>query len=86
MKKSEKEFLKHFTIIILLICGTMIIPHYYVMPCWLEQTLVAVAFIYMLLFLMGIFINVGPFKYVVELYIYETKLEHEERRPKKPWE
>jgi hypothetical protein len=86
MKKSEKEYLKHFAISALLVIINIMLPNCDLIPCWLKQTILAVTFIYILLFFVGFLLNIGPFKYIGKLYVQDRKQEHEERRAKKPWE
>lgn len=86
MKKGEKEYLKHFAISASLVIIMIMLPNCDFVPCWLMQLLTAVTFIYLLLFFVGLILNIGPFKYIGKLYVRDRKKEHEERRAKKPWE
>ena len=86
MKKGEREYFKHFIILALLVCSTIMLASFHLAPAWFMQVLIIFLFTYTLLFSVGLFFNTGPFKYIGKLYVQDRKQEHKERRAKKPWE
>ena len=86
MKKSEKEYFKHFAILFLIVCTTIVSTYIYSTPIWFLRSLIIVGCIYILLFSAGTVFNIGPFKYISKLYTKEREQELQSMRPKQPWE
>lgn len=86
MKKGERAYFAHFGIIGAIVSATMLLAHFQVLSAWTMQVLVAGAFLYMLLFVVGLFFNIGPFKYIGKLYAKDAEQARGGPKPKQPWE
>lgn len=86
MKKGEKEYFKHFSILAILVSGTIILSTLDAAPAWLLRILIIVSATYILLFSAGLYFNAGPFKYIGKLYIQDAENERNAMRTKQPWE
>jgi hypothetical protein len=86
MTKGERAYFAHFGILVALVSAIMLLAYFQVLPAWAMQVLVFVSFLYMLLFAVGLFFNVGPFKYIGKLYARDAEQERSGLKPKQPWE
>lgn len=86
MKKGERAYFAQFGILAALVSAIMLLAYFQVLPAWAMQVLVAVSFLYMLLFAVGLFFNIGPFRYIGKLYVQDAEQERNGLKPKQPWE
>jgi hypothetical protein len=86
MKKGEKEFFKHFVILAILVSCIVILATFHIAPAWLMQILTVATFVYLFLYMIGIFFHAGPFNYINKLYVQDAEVERENMRSKQPWE
>jgi hypothetical protein len=86
MKKGERAYFAHFGILAALVSVIMLLAYFQVLPAWAMQVLVVGSFLYMLLFAVGLFFNVGPFRYIGKLYVKDAEQERNGLKPKQPWE
>lgn len=86
MKKGERAYFAHFGILGAIVSAIMLFAYFQVLPAMAIQVLVAGSFLYMLLFVAGLFFNVGPFKYIGKLYAKDAEQESGGLKPKQPWE
>jgi hypothetical protein len=86
MKKGERAYFVQFGILAVLVSTIILLAYFQTLPTWAMQVLVYGLFLYILLFAVGLFFNVGPFKYIGKLFAKDAEQKRNGLRPKQPWE
>ncbi len=86
MNKGYKESLRQFVLVVFFMSIVMLLMKYQALPGWLLQVLVIAVIVHLLLFVAGVYIGKGPFKYISELCISDDEKKRKLLRSKQPWE